>query len=299
VQALQSLIGRLLGADRQLRLAAAPDVGPVLVDRGQLEQVIVNLALNARDAMRSGGTLTLATSEVLLGDDTVRERGVAVRPGRYAQLTVTDDGSGMDDETRRRAFEPFFTTKPVGQGTGLGLSTVYGIVKQSGGYVWIDSAPGRGTTVTVQLPVNRRAAAVGTPVSSTGAADGQETILIVEDEGLVRRMAARALEEHGYTVLEAEHGRDAQELLGRPDVRVDAVITDLVMPELNGNELGRWLRARYPELPVLYTSGYTDSDVLERGLLEASAPFLQKPFTPDALARHVREMLDAARPHPA
>jgi PAS domain S-box-containing protein len=299
VQALQSLIGRLLGADRQLRLAAAPDVGPVLVDRGQLEQVIVNLALNARDAMRSGGTLTLATSEVLLGDDTVRERGVAVRPGRYAQLTVTDDGSGMDDETRRRAFEPFFTTKPVGQGTGLGLPTVYGIVKQSGGYVWIDSAPGRGTTVTVQLPVNRRAAAVGTPVSSTGAADGQETILIVEDEGLVRRMAARALEEHGYTVLEAEHGRDAQELLGRPDVRVDAVITDLVMPELNGNELGRWLRARYPELPVLYTSGYTDSDVLERGLLEASAPFLQKPFTPDALARHVREMLDAARPHPA
>ncbi len=294
VDELKSLLERLLGADKQLWLALAPSVGPVLVDRGQLEQVIVNLALNARDAMRPGGAIAITTAEVTLGTEMARERGVAVRPGRYAQVSVTDDGSGMSEETRLRAFEPFFTTKPVGQGTGLGLSTVYGIVKQSGGYVWIDSELGRGTTVTVHLPVTRRgAASLGTAATADPATgSGQETVLVVEDEGLVRRMAARALEVHGYTVLEAEHGRDAQEVLTR-NGKVDVVVTDLVMPELNGNELGRWLREQRPELPVLYMSGYTDADVVERGLLDAAAPFIQKPFGPDELAQRVRELLDA------
>jgi nitrogen-specific signal transduction histidine kinase/ActR/RegA family two-component response regulator len=302
VQELTSLLGRLLGADKQLVLSLAPAVAPVLADRGQLEQVLVNLALNARDAMRPGGTLRIATGETTLGPELARERGVAVRPGRYAEVTLIDDGSGMSEATRQRAFEPFFTTKTVGQGTGLGLSTVFGIVKQSGGYVWLDSALGRGTTVIVHLPVSRRAGGSGADLAAAtpAAASGRETVLVVEDEGLVRHMVARALEEHGYTVLEAEHGRDALDVLAGAGSGVDVVLTDLVMPELNGNELAQRLREERPELPVLYMSGYTDADVVERGLLDAAAPFIQKPFTPDELALRIRELLDrgASRPAP-
>ncbi|HET7600261.1 MAG TPA: PAS domain S-box protein [Gemmatimonadales bacterium] len=293
VQDLRSLLARLLGADKQLEVRAA-ETGTVLVDRGQIEQVLVNLALNARDAMRPGGVLRISTAEVTLAADAAVDRGVVVRPGRYAQLSVADDGEGMSEEVRRRAFEPFFTTKPVGRGTGLGLSTVYGIVKQSAGYVWLDSTPGRGTTVTVQFPVTAGAEPVPPqPRDGPARARGREAVLVVEDEGLVRRMTARALQEHGYVVFEAEDGRDAQEVLAQPETRVDAVVTDLVMPELNGNELGRWLAAQHPELAVLYMSGYADHDVVARGLLDPAAPFIQKPFTPDELARRVRDLLDS------
>jgi CheY-like chemotaxis protein len=206
---------------------------------------------------------------------------------------VTDTGVGMDPEIQSRIFEPFFTTKPVGQGTGLGLSTVYGIVKQSEGFIWCYSEPGQGTTFKIYLPLAGTRAtpapAERRPVELRG---GTETILVVEDEDVVRTLACRGLREQGYTVLEAKHGREALEQVEQNHQRIDLVISDVVMPELSGRELGNRLGVLRPELPVLYMSGYTGEDVIQRGLLEPGVPFQQKPFTPEGLARKVREMLD-------
>jgi CheY-like chemotaxis protein len=202
----------------------------------------------------------------------------------------------MAPAVQARIFEPFFTTKPVGQGTGLGLSTVYGIVKQSDGFIWVYSEPALGTTFKIYLPrvgAGRRLAAAGDGAAATRG--GSETILIVEDEDMVRSLASRGLREHGYTVLEARHGADALQRLALQPTSVDLVISDVVMPEMGGRELGRRLATLRPSLPVLYISGYTGEDVIQRGLLDAGAPFQQKPFSPEVLARTVREMLDAAR----
>jgi signal transduction histidine kinase/ActR/RegA family two-component response regulator len=288
---LSKLLERLLGAEHELRLEVPRDLPPVLADRNQLEQVLVNLALNARDAMEPGGRLVIAGSIVEIDDGTPPSSVVEIRTGRYVRIRVTDTGQGMGPEAREHAFEPFYTTKPLGQGTGLGLSTVYGIIKQSGGYVWIDSRLGEGTTITVDLPAVSEA--LPAPAErAPGPSRGRETVLVVEDEPLVRRLARRALEEHGYTVLEAADGREAIAELASGEHPIGLVLSDLVMPRMSGRELGQEIARRYPGLPVLFMSGYTGEDVRSRGLLEGTAPFVQKPFTADALARRVRTMLD-------
>jgi two-component system cell cycle sensor histidine kinase/response regulator CckA len=293
----EKMLRRVLGEDHRLELTLAPDAGDIRADRGQLEQVLVNLMLNARDAMPGRGAVTIATRAVSLDDAYVAAHdGVQIPHGTYVQLTLSDTGVGMDRETQARIFEPFFTTKPVGQGTGLGLSTVYGIVKQSEGFIWVYTEPGLGTTFKIYLP---RVGAAH-PLVSQGerwpaARGGSETILIVEDEEMVRTLASRSLRGHGYHVLEARHGLDALRQLERNSNGVDLVISDVVMPEMGGRELARRIAALRPSLPVLFMSGYTGEDVIERGLLDADAPFQQKPFAPDSLARKVREMLDAVR----
>jgi two-component system, cell cycle sensor histidine kinase and response regulator CckA len=297
IQDLELMLRRSLGEDHRLEFSLAPDAGEIRADRGQLEQVMVNLILNARDAMHTRGRVTIATQVTDLDEAYVlRHGGVSIPLGQYVQLSVTDTGVGMDREIQARIFEPFFTTKPVGQGTGLGLSTVYGIVKQSDGFVWVYSEPGLGTTFKVYLPrvgsgLEGEADGERTPL----AEGGSETVLIVEDEEMVRSLAGRALREHGYTVLEARSGADAiRQLQSRPS-GIDLVITDVVMPEMGGRELGRRLKVLRPSLPVLFMSGYTGEDVIQRGLMDPDAPFQQKPFSPEGLARAVREMLDGVR----
>ena len=288
---LGKLLVRLLGAEHELEVRVTPDLPPVLADRNQLEQVLINLALNARDAMDPGGRLIVEASAISIEDATAASPLVEVRTGRYVRIRVTDTGRGMSADTREHAFEPFYTTKPLGQGTGLGLSTVYGIIKQSGGYVWIDSRPDEGTTVTVDLPavMERMPARAERTASPTR---GSETVLVVEDEPLVRRLARRALEEHGYSVREAADGREALAELSDAANVIGLVLSDLVMPRMSGRELGQEIARRFPGVPVLFMSGYTGDDVRSRGLLEGSAPFVQKPFTPDGLARRVRTILD-------
>ena len=293
---LEKMLRRVLGEDHELDLALAPDAGEIRADRGQLEQVLVNLMLNARDAMAGRGRVTITTRVTVLEEDYADQHdGVGIPRGEYVQLAVSDTGVGMDRETQARIFEPFFTTKPVGQGTGLGLSTVYGIVKQSDGFVWVYSEPGGGSTFRIYLPrVGSGEAMPPARDSGSAARGGAETILIVEDEDMVRTLAGRGLREHGYEVLEARNGADAlRQLAFRSDVNL--VISDVVMPEMGGRELGQRLSADRPSLPVLYMSGYTGEDVTQRGLLEPGAPFQQKPFAPEELARKVREMLDAVR----
>ena len=286
-------LARLLGPDVRLELQQAPEVVSVRADQAQLDQVLVNLVLNARDAMAGQGTLTVTTETVVI-EDSHRGHwpGVRMPPGRYARLTVGDTGHGMDPTTRARVFEPFFTTKPAGQGSGLGLATVYGIVKQSGGFIWVYSEVGQGTAFKIYLPEFSGVVTELPPVEVLLSPRGAETILIVEDESAVRRMAARALAAQGYAVLEAENGAEALEILARGDRSVDLVLSDVVMPLVNGRELGERLAVERPGLRMLFMSGYTDDDILRRGLLRPGSPFLQKPFMPGDLSRKVREVLD-------
>lgn len=285
------LLGSLLGADVDLMTDLDPEVGQVRADLGQLEQVIVNLALNARQAMEGGGRLRLETSNVILDPKySARHPGTDVEAGPYVVLSVSDTGRGMDAATLARAFEPFFTTKPVGQGTGLGLSMAYGIIKQSGGYIWLYSEPGLGTTVKVYLP--RASDPADQPQHPPEAPRGRgETILVVEDEEAVRILTRRQLEEVGYGVLEAVSGSEALELLSA-DSQIDLVLCDVVLPEMGGTELGRRVSAMRRKIPILYMSGYPGSEVIERGLITKHAPFLEKPFTPETLGSAVRRLLD-------
>jgi PAS domain S-box-containing protein len=292
VSGVEPMIRRLIGEDVHVVMRPAPHLGPVRADPGQLEQVLMNLVVNARDAMPRGGTLSIEMADVRV-EGSYAARHPAVAPGPYVMLVVSDTGVGMDDATRSRAFEPFFTTKGPGRGTGLGLSTVYGIVTQSGGHVWCYSEPGRGTAFKIYLPradgAELRPAEPGQARSTAG---GSEILLLVEDEEPVRVVSRRILERHGYTVLEARDGADALHVAARYPGTIDAVVTDLVMPELTGREVYRALAAWRPGLRVLYMSGYTDDDILRRGLADPGAAFLQKPFTAASLARAVRAVLD-------
>jgi PAS domain S-box-containing protein len=277
VDEMTNVLRQLLGEVSTLRLELAADLAPVRVDRGQIEQVIINLVLNARDAMPRGGELLLATRNTAKG---------------MVELVCRDNGSGMTPEVRARIFEPFFTTKEPGKGTGLGLATVYGIVTQSGGQVTVDSEPEVGTTVVLRLPVSgglEREAAARPPRTS---ARGVETVLVAEDEVAVRRMARRSLEDEGYRVVEAADGDAALALLAGGE-RIDLLLTDVFMPGMGGRELAEAVATRHPQLPVLFMSGYTDDDVLRRGLIDLDAPILAKPFTPETLATRVRQVLDA------
>jgi PAS domain S-box-containing protein len=295
VQELQMMLRRVLGEDHVLELALAPDAGEIRADRGQLEQVLVNLMLNARDAMPGHGRVAISTQPVVLDEAYAQQhRGISIPAGRYVRLGVGDTGVGMTRDIQARIFEPFFTTKPTGHGTGLGLSTAYGIVKQSDGFIWVYSEPGLGTTFKIYLP--RIGVALPSPPGAgrpAAARRGSETILIVEDEDMVRALASRGLREHGYTVLEARHGDEALAEVARRPAGIHLVVSDVVMPEMGGRELARRLTTIRPELPILFMSGYTGEDVIQRGLLDPGAPFQQKPFTPEGLARKVREMLDA------
>ncbi len=290
---MQNMLRRLIGEDVQLVTRSGDSVWKVKADPGQLEQVVMNLVLNARDAMPGGGTLTLETANLRV-DQRYVDRKVTVAAGSYVMLLVTDTGVGMDAETQARVFEPFFTTKERGKGTGLGLSTVYGIVKQSGGFVWVDSAPGRGTTFTIYLPRAVDAAPLPDAGPACGGIDGTETVLLVEDEQALRALAVRVLEARGYTVLEASNGEQALRAAEAYAGRIDLVVTDVVMPVMGGRELVERLGRARPATRVLYMSGYTDGDVVRRGLMHAQRSFVQKPFAPDDLARRVREVLDAA-----
>jgi two-component system, cell cycle sensor histidine kinase and response regulator CckA len=290
------VLRRTLGEETSLELHPLSGIGHIKADRGQVEQVLLNLVLNARDAMPHGGRVTLETHPVTLTQEYSSFRtDVVVRPGPYILLTVSDTGEGMDRDTLSHIFEPFFTTKPVGQGTGLGLSTVYGIVKQSEGYVWAYSEPGQGTTFKIYLPAvpAESAETPSEPAFSAGTAAG-EVVLVVEDEESVRTMLARQLKNEGFQVLEAEDGQAALELMQRRAAPVDLVITDVAMPRMNGRELATRLREDWPKLPVLFISGYTDDEMVRRGLIDPNHPFLSKPFTPEVLAAKVRLLLDQA-----
>jgi CheY-like chemotaxis protein len=286
------MLGRLLGETVSLHTELSPVAVRVLCDPRQLEQVIVNLAVNARDAMPGGGTLVLRTEERSIR--TPEDRfATGLQAGSYVALLVRDTGVGMDAATRNRIFEPFFTTKPAGEGTGLGLATVYGIVQQAGGQVLVDSAPGRGSTFTILLPrADRPDEEDEAGEQRPMAARGCERVLVVEDEDAVRNLAVGVLRAHGYRVTAA---RNAEEALGVGDEtldEIDLVVTDVVMPRMNGRELVDTLRQRRPELQALMMSGYTDDTVVRNGISLAETPFLEKPFLPSQLLAKVRELLD-------
>jgi hypothetical protein len=289
VTAMSGLIQRLIGADIKLVTHLRPGLGEVKMDPGQLEQVLVNLALNARDVMFTGGTLTIETGERQISGST---RGRSVRPGRYIVLAVSDTGSGMDGDTLSHVFEPFFTSQTPGTRAGLGLSIVYGIVKQNGGVVRVSSEPGLGTTVKVFLPrVDAEELTIPEPPSSLR---GDETVLVVEDEDGVRELLWKILTEHGHTVLEARHGRDALSVAGEHKHPIQLLVTDVVMPEMGAGELADLLLSQRPEMKVLFISGYTNDEVVRRGVDRNDAAFIQKPFTAEELMRKVREVLDSS-----
>ncbi|HEU5261937.1 MAG TPA: response regulator [Gemmatimonadales bacterium] len=289
---LNRMLRRLIGEDIALDAALAPDLGAVRADAGQLEQVLVNLAVNACDAMPQGGRLTIRTANAeVTNADTPAHRDVP--PGRYVVLQVTDTGVGMDHETQAHLFEPFFSTKPRGKGAGLGLATVYGIALQSGGHVTVESAPGAGATFRIYLPhVAEPVDPVFAPGPVAAPVTGTETVLLAEDEPLVRTLARKVLEQAEYRVLAAARGAEALDIAQRHDGPIHLLLTDIVMPEMSGRELAHRLAELRPGVRVLYMSGYSDEAVAQQGALDHGAPLLQKPFTPAALAQKVREVLD-------
>jgi len=293
VSDLKKMLRRMIGEDIELRVISEADLGNIKADPVQLEQVIMNLVVNARDAMPRGGKLSIETSNVYLDESYAREH-VSVDPGEYVMLAISDTGCGMNEETRQRIFEPFFTTKESGKGTGLGLSMVYGIVKQSGGNIWVYSEEGRGTTFKIYFPRVTAEAEEYRRVGDTfEMPKGSETILLVEDAALVRTLARQVLETAGYKVLEAASAEAALTICEPNGTRIDLLLTDVVMPGMSGNDMSKILLARQPDMPVLYMSGYTDEAIVQHGVLEAGINFLQKPFSPGALALKVREVLDA------
>jgi len=299
VLGMEKMLPRLIGEDVELVTALEPELAPVMADPGQVEQIIMNLAVNARDAMPGGGKLVIETANVELDED-YASRHANVTPGRYVMLAVSDTGEGMDRETLSHAFEPFFTTKAAGSGTGLGLATVYGIVQQSNGHIWCYSEPGKGTTFKIYLPAHEGEAAGHQGKAAATAPSGTETILLAEDEDVLRALIARVLGEAGYTVLSAKDGAEALSLAERHEGPIHLLITDVVMPRTSGTELARSLARLRPGVRVLYTSGYTDNAIVHHGVLRAGVAFLHKPFSGAKLLSVVRQVLsgppEACRP---
>jgi PAS domain S-box-containing protein len=291
---LDGMLRRLIGEDIDLQTSLQEDLWNVRIDPAQIEQVIVNIVVNARDAMPEGGKLTIETANVML-DEMYVQTHLQVEPGPYVMIAIADTGCGMDEATRSRIFEPFFTTKEVGKGTGLGLSTVYGIIKQSSGYIWAYSEPGRGTTFKIYLPKVLRgemehASAVRGPAGSLPG--GAETVLLAEDEGLVRELVIEILKQGGYSVLPACDGEEAVRIAGQHNGTIHLLITDVVMPQMNGRELARRMLASRPGIKVIYISGYTEDAIIHHGVLDPGMHFVQKPFRPSDLVRKIREVLD-------
>ncbi len=295
VAGVQPMLARLVGEDIELRALPPGEVARVRADPGQIEQVLLNLVANARDAMPSGGTITIETRDVAGMDDVEARRPLeGMRSGPWVLMAVRDTGTGMDEATKQRIFEPFFTTKAPGKGTGLGLAMVYGIVKQSGGFIWVDSAPGEGTVFRVYLPpVEEELTATEERPANVPVPRGTETVLLVEDEKPVRELAERCLRPLGYSVLTANNGLDALALADRHAGTIHLLLTDVVMPQLSGPQIADRMRVRRPELRVLYVSGYPQDAIARHGVLAPGIELLQKPFVPDDLARRVRLVLDA------
>jgi signal transduction histidine kinase/CheY-like chemotaxis protein len=292
---VEKILRRLIGEDIELLTPSAPKLGAVMADPGQIEQVLLNLAVNARDAMPHGGKLIVETTNMVIDEEYVREHGLSIPPGPYVMLSVSDTGCGMDKNTQTHIFEPFFTTKELGKGTGLGLSIVYGIVSQSGGGICVHSTPGAGSTFEVYLPqVLSPVADTEEKVQTTAAFIAEETILLVEDEEIVRKLVSNILQMRGYTVLEASNGDEALRVCERYTGAIHLMLTDVVMPRMSGRELAERLAQLRPEVKVLFMSGYTDDAILRLGISREGLNFIQKPFTPDALARRVRELLNAS-----
>ncbi|MCF8108851.1 MAG: response regulator, partial [Desulfohalobiaceae bacterium] len=294
LQDLQKMLGRLIGEDVELRVNPVSDVGLVRIDQGQLEQVLMNLAVNARDAMPEGGCLSIATCNAVIEPDSTQFNGVRVPAGDYVRLEVSDTGVGMSEETRSRIFEPFFTTKELGKGTGLGLATVYGIVKQSNGFIFCSSQPEQGTTFTLYFPLidedppAEKAQSIHAAVNS-----GSETILLVEDDAGLRKVAGKVLKSKGYTVLSASNEQEALASCEAQSCQIHLLLSDVVLPGMNGVELEQQVRARRPEIKRLFMSGYAGEALEEMDLSIARTCFLKKPFTPEELCRRVREVLDS------
>jgi two-component system, cell cycle sensor histidine kinase and response regulator CckA len=289
---VDKMLRRLISENVEIVTRPAPKLGAIKADPGQIEQVLLNLIINARDAMPGGGTLTLETANVEL-DQAYADEHAGVRPGPHVMLAVSDTGVGMDTETQAHIFEPFFTTKEQGKGSGLGLATVYGVVQQSGGHVSVYSEPGRGSTFKVYLP---RAGDVIEPLAVSPvqqpAMRGKETILVAEDDEQVRDLAVAILKACGYLVLELEHANDAERVCQHHSGEIDLLLTDVVMREVSGPELARRVQKVRPDIKVLFMSGYTDSAIVHQGVLEPGIAFLPKPFTPSTLAGRVRQVLD-------
>jgi CheY-like chemotaxis protein len=303
VEGLAPVLKRLLGADKSMIVLEQSARHRVLADSTQVDQVLINLAANARDAMSPGGRLTIGTDDVVLDESYGRAHGLGhLVAGPYVRLTVSDNGCGMERETLGKIFQPFFTTKPVGAGTGLGLSTVYGIVKQNDGFIWAYSEPGLGTTMKIYWPAAGTAGNLAEPEPAPEAAAERSSpleralVLVVEDEPSVRSLVRRTLEGVGLAVIEADNGRKALEKLATMREPPSLVLTDVIMPGLNGRELSEALSLTQPGIPVLFMSGYTGDDVLARSLLPAKAPYIQKPFAPEDLVARVRVMLSAVTP---
>jgi two-component system, cell cycle sensor histidine kinase and response regulator CckA len=286
---LQKMLRRLIGEDIQLSAEPADDVACVRADPGQLENVLMNLVVNARDAMPGGGTLTIKTENVSIppGDPDITA-------GDYVMMSVADTGVGIPEHVIGQIFEPFFTTKPAGHGTGLGLATCYGIVKQSEGFISVESRINEGSTFKIYLPVvhgDQEAEAAETPMAAMPK--GNETIMVVEDEPNVRKLTVAALERLGYSIVEADNGEEAFKIVqAHPSLRLDMVITDVVMPQMGGRDLAQWIRLMYPGIKVMFTSGYPNHAFDDYGLLDEKSTFLAKPFAPKMLAVKVRELLD-------
>ena len=293
VRAVENILARLVGEDIELRAFLDPDVGDIKADPGQIEQVFLNLAANARDAMPTGGKLTIETSNKIL-DDGYALKNPDVRPGEYVRIAVSDTGQGMDPEVLSHIFEPFFTTKAQGKGTGLGLSTVYGIVTQSAGHITCDSEPGKGTTFSIYFPRtaearDRTAARTGERIAVSG---GSETILLVEDEEIVRRFTRTVLERNGYTVIAASGGKEALAIVESRECEVALLVTDVVMPQMSGAELAKRLSLVCPKAKVLFASGYTGNVIVHHGMLDPGIDFIQKPFRSQEFLAKIREILD-------
>ena len=291
IRRIEHLLRRLIGEDIQLQAQLDPEIGPILIDPGHFDQVVMNLAVNARDAMPQGGILSLRTTELSLETPYLNWHP-DMQPGKYVMLTISDSGFGMDKETLERIFEPFYTTKTEGQGTGLGLATVYSIVKQNQGHILVYSEPKEGTVFKIYFPVSGAAAEPSAPERVRTGSKGHEHLLVVEDDPAVRRLICGVLEENGYRILSAVNGRDALELCSS-DQNLDLLLTDVIMPEMSGAELGQILGERYPALKILYMSGYTDDLLARHGLPESNVNLLEKPFTPSTLLAKIRDVLSS------
>jgi two-component system cell cycle sensor histidine kinase/response regulator CckA len=292
VAEVSAMLRRLIGENIELGAITQPDLGLINADPVQIQQIIINLAVNARDAMPDGGKLTIETANARLDEDYARGRSI-IKEGPYVMLAISDNGMGMDAATQARIFEPFFTTKVRGKGTGLGLSTVYGIIKQSNGFIWVYSEPGKGTTFKIYFPrAADGSARVIAQVKSGSKSRGSETVLVVEDEAPVRALAGRILRNNGYTVLEAAESVEALRIAREYGRDIHLVLTDVVMPGMSGRELACKLEALKPGIKALYISGYTDEAIVHHGILDSNVAFLQKPFTTDGLAHKVREVIE-------
>jgi CheY-like chemotaxis protein len=286
------MLRRLLGEDIEFRATLDPAAGQIKADPTQIEQVLMNLAVNARDAMPKGGKLTATTANITI-DKTVLKNFPGLAPGSYVQLALTDTGTGMTDDVKAHLFEPFFTTKPVGKGTGLGLAICFGIVKQSSGHIEVESEVGEGTTFRLYFPLASSASEPAPIHAPAGqVAGGSETVLLVEDEPAVRELAVTTLRERGYKVMEAGNGEEGLRVARQHDGKIDLVLTDVVMPVMGGKEMADSLRGSRPDTKILFTSGYAEEALGHRGVPRGGIGFLEKPYMTDTLARRVREVLD-------